>query len=98
MRRGSQSTTVIGVLALVGFVGLITPHAMRLVIGPDNRLLLPASALGGAIFLIIADLAARTILSPSELPVGALTAIIGAPFFIALVMRRRHELSGAGDG
>ena len=85
------TATAVSISGLVGFVGLITPHAMRLVIGPDNRLLLPASALGGAIFLIIADLAARTILSPSELPVGALTAIIGAPFFIYLLRRSKKE-------
>jgi len=85
------TATAVSISGLVGFVGLITPHAMRLVIGPDNRLLLPASALSGAIFLIIADLAARTMLSPSELPVGALTAIIGAPFFIYLLRRSKKE-------
>jgi iron complex transport system permease protein len=60
-------------------------------LGPDNRLLLPSSALAGGIFLIIADLAARTMLAPSELPVGALTAIIGAPFFIYLLRRSKKE-------
>jgi len=76
---------------LIGFVGLIMPHAMRLILGPDHRLLLPASALAGASFLVIADLLARTLLSPAEIPVGVLTAIIGAPFFIYLLRRSRRE-------
>ena len=76
---------------LIGFVGLIMPHAMRLVLGPDHRLLLPASAMAGAIFLVIADLLARTLLGPAEIPVGVLTALIGAPFFIYLLRRARRE-------
>ena len=76
---------------LIGFVGLIMPHAMRLILGPDHRLLLPASALAGAFFLVIADLLARTLLSPAEIPVGVLTALIGAPFFIYLLRRSRRE-------
>ena len=76
---------------LIGFVGLIIPHAMRLVLGPDHRLLIPASALAGAAFLVIADLLARTLLSPAEIPVGVLTALIGAPFFIYLLNRARRE-------
>lgn len=73
----------------IGFVGLITPHALRLVVGPDHRALLPASALGGAIFLALADTAARTLLAPVELPVGILTALCGAPFFLYLLLTRR---------
>jgi len=76
---------------LIGFVGLIMPHAMRLVLGPDHRLLLPASAMAGAAFLVIADLLARTLLSPAEIPIGVLTALIGAPFFIYLLRRARRE-------
>ena len=76
---------------LVGFVGLVMPHAVRLVLGPDHRLLLPASALAGAIFLVIADLCARTLLAPTELPVGVLTALVGAPVFIYLLRRTRRE-------
>lgn len=72
----------------IGFVGLITPHALRLVLGPDHRVLLPASALGGALFLLLADTAARTALPPLELPVGVLTALCGAPFFLYLLLRR----------
>lgn len=76
---------------LVGFVGLVVPHAVRLVLGPDHRLLLPAAALSGGAFLVIADLLARTVLSPTEIPVGILTALIGAPFFIYLLRRTRRE-------
>ncbi len=76
---------------LVGFVGLVVPHAVRLVLGPDHRLLLPAAALSGGAFLVIADLLARTVLAPTEIPVGILTALIGAPFFIYLLRRTRRE-------
>jgi iron complex transport system permease protein len=73
----------------IGFIGLITPHALRLVVGPDHRVLLPASALAGAGFLVLADAAARTMLAPIELPVGILTALCGAPFFLYLLLTRR---------
>lgn len=76
---------------LIGFVGLVMPHAMRLALGPDHRLLLPASALAGATFLVIADTLARTLLAPTEIPVGIFTALIGAPFFIYLLRRTRRE-------
>ncbi|GMW02783.1 MAG: ABC transporter permease [Candidatus Hydrogenedentota bacterium] len=77
----------------IGFVGLITPHMLRLTMGADHRWLLPASALGGAILLTLADLAARTIAMPTEIPVGIITAIAGGPFFIWLILRngRRHS-------
>jgi iron complex transport system permease protein len=67
------------------------PHAVRLVLGPDHRLLIPAAALAGATFLVVADTLARTVLAPTELPVGILTALIGAPFFIYLLRRTRRE-------
>ncbi len=73
---------------LIGFVGLIVPHLARMLLGSDNRLLMPVSALGGALFLIAADTAARTVMSPSELPVGVVTAFLGAPFFIYLLKTR----------
>jgi len=76
---------------LVGFVGLIVPHVVRLILGPDHRLLLPAAFLSGAIFLVLADLIARLILAPSELPLGVVTALIGAPFFIYLLRRTKRE-------
>jgi len=76
----------------ISFVGLVIPHIMRLLIGPDHRLLLPLSAIGGAILLLLSDLVARTIIAPVELPVGLITALLGAPFFISL-LRRRHEFA-----
>ena len=66
----------------------MTPHMVRLVLGPDHRLLLPASLLGGATVLVLADLVARTILAPVEIPVGIVTAVLGGPFFIWLLVRR----------
>lgn len=71
----------------IGFVGLIVPHALRLAIGNDQRVLLPASALAGGTLLLLADTLARTIIAPQQLPVGAVTAVIGAPIFIALLLR-----------
>jgi iron complex transport system permease protein len=78
---------------LIGFVGLIVPHMTRLLIGPDHRWLLPASALAGAVTLVVADGLARSLLSPSEVPVGVITAFFGAPLFLYLLRRRRR---GAG--
>jgi iron complex transport system permease protein len=74
---------------LVGFVGLVVPHALRALIGADHRLLLPASALAGALAMVLADTAARSLLPPAEIPVGVVTALLGAPFFLALLRRRR---------
>jgi iron complex transport system permease protein len=74
---------------IIAFVGLIVPHIVRLVVGADHRVLLPLSALAGGLFLLIADTAARVVLSPAELRVGILTALIGAPFFIYLLVRNR---------
>jgi len=75
---------------LIGFVGLIAPHAVRLMWGADYRSLIPMAAIVGAAFLILADLVARTIVSPGELPVGVVTAFCGAPFFLYLLRYRRH--------
>jgi len=74
---------------LIGFIGLVVPHLMRLLVGPDHRLLLPASALVGASLLLLADLVARLALAPAELPIGIVTALIGAPFFLYLLVRGR---------
>lgn len=71
----------------IGFVGIVVPHMVRLVVGSDHRLVLPASALFGATFLILCDLVARTLFSPLELPVGVVTALIGGPFFLWLLLR-----------
>ncbi len=82
----------VSVAGLIGFVGLIIPHLLRLVLGPDHRLLIPAAALGGAAFLVACDTLARTLLEGRELPVGAVTALAGGPLF--LVLLRRHALRG----
>lgn len=76
---------------IIGFVGLIVPHLLRLLVGPDHRFLLPASALGGGLFLLLADTAARTLIPPTEIPVGTITAFFGAPFFLYLLRRRRYS-------
>jgi len=72
----------------IGFVGLIIPHIMRLIIGPDHRFLLPTTAIAGAIFLVWADMVARTVASPAEMPVGIITAFLGAPFFLYLLKKK----------
>ncbi len=79
---------VVSVSGLIGFVGLVVPHLVRMIWGPDHRFLLPASALAGAILLVFADMIARTILAPSEIPVGVITALGGAPFFIYLLRKK----------
>ncbi|MGB3501514.1 MAG: iron ABC transporter permease [Mesorhizobium sp.] len=76
----------------IGFVGIVVPHLLRLLIGPDNRYLLPASALLGASLLLLADSVARTIVAPAELPIGIVTAAVGAPFFLWILLRRRGVL------
>ncbi len=83
------TAAAVAVAGIVGFVGLIAPHAVRLVIGPDYRRLLPVATLVGASFLVLADLGARTLMSPSELPVGVITSLVGAPFFLYLLRRQR---------
>jgi iron complex transport system permease protein len=77
---------------LIGFVGLVVPHVLRMLGGPDYRRLLPLSALGGAAFLICADLIARTALAPQELPVGVITALAGAPFFVFMLRRLKRSV------
>ncbi len=74
---------------LIGFIGLVVPHLMRLLLGPDHRFLIPAAALAGAALLLIADVFARLVLLPAELPIGIVTALIGAPFFLYLLRRER---------
>jgi iron complex transport system permease protein len=73
----------------IGFIGIVVPHLVRLIVGPDHRLVLPAAAFFGAAFLIACDVLARTVLAPIELPVGVITALIGGPFFLWLLVRRR---------
>lgn len=76
----------------IGFVGIVVPHVLRLLIGPDNRYLLPASALLGGTLLIVADMVARTIVPPAELPIGIITAFAGAPFFLWILLRGRTQM------
>ncbi len=77
----------------IGFVGIVVPHILRMVIGPDHRFLLPASALLGGSLLVVADVVARTIVSPAELPIGILTAGVGGPFFLWMLLRQRSRLN-----
>jgi iron complex transport system permease protein len=77
----------------IGFVGIVVPHLLRLVIGPDHRFLLPASALLGATFLLFCDALSRTIVAPAELPIGIITAAFGGPFFLWILLRRRSLLA-----
>jgi iron complex transport system permease protein len=75
---------------LIGFVGLIVPHTMRLIVGPEHRRLVPASALAGAAFLVLADSFARTVIAPLEIPIGVVTAFLGGPFFLFLLKRKKY--------
>lgn len=79
----------VAVSGVIGFVGIVVPHLLRLAIGPDHRALLPACALLGAILLLVADMIARVIVAPAELPIGIVTAVLGAPFFLWLLLRNR---------
>jgi iron complex transport system permease protein len=88
------AAAAVSAAGVIGFVGLMTPHLLRLVLGADHQRLVPAVILGGAAFLVLADLAARTVLSPEEIPVGAVTALLGGPFFLYL-LRREKRAAGA---
>lgn len=85
--------TAVSVSGIIGFVGLVIPHMLRLITGPDHRILVPASALGGAAFLVLADTVARVIVEPAEVRVGIITAFAGAPFFLWLLYRNRRRLA-----
>lgn len=82
----------VAVAGIVAFVGLVVPHVVRLLIGPDHRWLVPGSALAGGVLLIAADSLARVVVSPAELPTGILTALLGAPFFVALLIQQRRVI------
>jgi cobalamin transport system permease protein len=82
--------SIVSVSGIVGFVGLLVPHVCRMIFGVDNRIVVPASFFVGAAYLTLADTVARTIISPAELPVGAVTAILGAPVFVFLLRKRFH--------
>ena len=81
----------VAVSGTIAFVGLVTPHILRLMLGPDHRVLVPMSAVGGAVFVIVADTVARTIIQPAEFRVGVLTAFVGAPFFVFLLIRNNRQ-------
>lgn len=83
---------IVSVSGMIGFVGMVVPHAVRLLIGSDHRLLLPASALVGGMFLALADTLARTVLAPAEIPVGIVTALTGGPFFLYLLLWRKDRM------
>ena len=85
------TAATVSIAGLVSFVGLVVPHSLRLLLGPGHRLLLPTSALGGALFLIVADLLARSIIAPAELPLGILTSLVGGPFFLYLLRRSSRD-------
>ena len=88
------AAAAVSVAGVIGFVGLMTPHILRLVLGADHRRLLPAVVLGGATLLVLADLVARTSVQPEEIPVGAVTAILGGLFFLYLLRRERRAAGG----
>ena len=88
------SATVVSFTGLIGFVGLVAPHIVRTVIGPDNRFLLPASAAFGALLLVLADLIGRTVISPAVLQVGVITAFLGGPLFLWLILRKNSTIWG----
>lgn len=102
--RRMKTVSILGVAVMVGaavaavgpigFVGLVVPHLIRLLAGPGHRILLPAAALGGALLVLLADTVARTLVAPAELPIGLLTAAIGGPFFLGLLLHRKGGLRG----
>lgn len=81
----------VAVAGSIGFIGLVVPHLLRLMVGPEHRLVLPGSALLGASLLAASDVVARTIIAPAELPIGIVTASLGAPFFLWLLLRARRQ-------
>lgn len=86
------TAAAVSVSGMIGFVGLITPHVVRLMVGPDNRLLVPLSAVAGAVFLLVTDTFARTAFAPAEIPAGVVTALFGGPFFIYLLRKRKGSV------
>jgi iron complex transport system permease protein len=84
----------VAVAGPIGFVGLLVPHIVRLAIGPRHAALVPLAFLGGGVFLVVADVAARSLIAPAQIPVGVVTAVVGAPVFLTLLVRRRVEVAG----
>jgi iron complex transport system permease protein len=90
------TAVAVSLSGLIGFVGLIVPHGVRLVFGPDHRQLVPLSAVSGAIFLVAADTIARIIVAPAQLPVGVITALVGGPFFLVLLVKYTQKVNWPG--
>lgn len=86
------TAAAVSFVGIIGFVGLVVPHMVRIIVGPDHRILIPASLLAGASFLVLCDLLSRLVLYPAALPIGILTALVGAPYFIYLLRRKRREI------
>jgi len=86
------AAAAVSVSGIIGFVGLITPHIMRMIVGPDHKILYPTAAISGGIILLLSDTLARTVLSPREIPVGIVTSIIGVPFFIYLLVKSKRQV------
>jgi iron complex transport system permease protein len=86
------AAVAVSVSGIIGFVGLITPHILRLIVGPDHKILYPTSALAGGIVLLLSDTVARTVLIPREIPVGIITSIIGVPFFLYLLVKSKRQV------
>ena len=86
------TAAAVSFVGTIGFVGIIIPHAVRLIWGPDHRFLLPLSVLSGGIFLMLADLGSRTLMAPTEIPIGVITAFCGVPFFLYLLRRRKQTV------
>ena len=87
-----MTAAVVSHTGVIGFVGLVVPHIVRLIVGGDNRRIIPFSVLGGMIFMLLADIIARNVASPSELPIGSITSLVGAPFFIYLLYNAKRKL------
>ncbi|MCZ6613812.1 MAG: iron chelate uptake ABC transporter family permease subunit, partial [Thaumarchaeota archaeon] len=85
--------SAVALAGIIGFVGLMIPHIMRILVGPDHRVLMPVSILAGGIYLVAFDALARVLYSPAEFPVGVLTALVGGPFFIYLLRKKMGDYS-----
>jgi iron complex transport system permease protein len=85
-----MTATMVSMVGAIGFVGLVIPHAARFIVGPGHMRLLPACALVGALFLVVADIVSRIIIAPQVLPIGVVTALVGVPFFSVILYRARR--------
>jgi iron complex transport system permease protein len=85
------AATAVSMGGMIGFVGLVVPHVMRALYGPDHRGLIPASAIGGGVFLVLCDALARVLIAPLEIPVGVITALAGGPFFLFILRRKMND-------